>query len=121
MGQETNGDLGGAGPGGLASAAMAADDLVTGALLDLDWFNRTGCLFWLAQPGKTGVWLDLDGVFIQGHNGRWLDREIAGMGVTIYAKMVVVQYERLLALIVVARRHAAKVRRWLAKKKILVQ
>jgi hypothetical protein len=89
--------------------------------LSLDWFNRAGCLYWQAQPGKTGIWLDLDGVFAQGRNGRWLDKEIAGMGVTVYAKMVIVQHGRLLALIVVAKRHAARVRRWLAKRKILVQ
>lgn len=110
MGAEANGQLDGSGAGGLEAIA-----------LDLDWFNRADALFWLAQPGKTGVWLNLDGVFAQDRNGPWLEKELAGWGIPIYAKMLVVEQGVLLALIVVAKRHADRVRRWLSKHKILVQ
>jgi hypothetical protein len=121
MGYEAGPELESGGAGGLASAVQAADDAAWATLLSLDWFNRAGCLYWQAQPGKTGIWLDMDGVFIQGRNGRWLERELAGMGVTIYAKMLAIVDGCLLALIVVAKRHADRVRRWLSKKEILVQ
>jgi len=40
MGYETGPELESSGAGGLVSAAMAGDDVVTGVLLDLAWFDR---------------------------------------------------------------------------------
>ena len=121
MGLEAGQQLESSGAGRLASAVQAAEDTVWGTLLSLDWFDHPGCYFWLAQPGKTGVWVDLDGVFALGHNGPWLEKELAGMGVTIYAKMLTIVDGCAVALLVVKKRHADRVRRWLAKLGVLVQ
>lgn len=114
MGHETRAELEGSGAAGLA----AIEDGVCLVTLSLDWFDQAGCAFWLAQ-GKKGIWLDLDGVFEQGHDGPWLERELAGMGVGIHAKSVTVVEDVLLALIVVDRRHERRVRKWLAKVGVL--
>ena len=50
-----------------------------------------------------------------------LEKELAGMGVGIHAKMAGVVDGALLALIVVDRRHEARARKWLAKLGVLVQ
>lgn len=120
MGDETGRALESSGAGGVATVLMAVEDLVDQGLLSLDWFDSAACTFWMAQPGKTGVWLDMDGAILQG-GGPWLEKELAGMGVGIYAKMLVIVEHRMLALIVVDKRHAKRVRAWLSKKKLLVQ
>lgn len=115
MGDATRGQVGGPGESGLAGL----EDAVDLAVLSLDWFDWAAAEFWLLQ-GKRGIWLDLDAVFAQGHNGPWVEWELAGMGVGIHAKAATIVEGALLVLIVVDRRHEQRVRKWLAKLGILV-
>lgn len=88
-------------------------------LLPFDWLDPAECLYWQAR-GKVGVWFDYLALWEMGGNGAWLERELAGWGIVVYAALIVQEGDGLLAQVLVDRKHEQRVRKWFAKLGILL-
>ena len=88
-------------------------------LLPMDWLSPAECAYWLAQ-GKAEVWFDYLALVEMGGSGAWLERELAGWGIVVYAGLIVQEEGGLLAEVVVDNRHEQRVRKWFAKLGILL-
>jgi hypothetical protein len=82
------------------------------------WFDEAEYAFWRLR--KVEICFDYLLLVEIGGNGAWVEKELAGWGITVYAKLVWVVEDTVVAGILVDWKHERRVTQWLAKLGVLV-